>query len=240
MAAPTLSTTFIAYGLGTTRAFGSVTVATGDVCIVSSRISDTQCMPLTFTKTAGTSTIGTITRAQTLNLANSGGQTLDSFTVTAGGTLTISGTLSGANTTIYQWDAALVVATGSAGLGTSATQADGSTLVKSLTASAHSAVYASQCDWNAVATNTTAWTPAGSTEDIAQTDGVTHQASAGTRFSSLLAHWPDVAGGAVSYGTTAPTSTHIDIIVWEIKGGVDPPPGHVSVVSQAVIRASYI
>jgi hypothetical protein len=101
-------------------------------------------------------------------------------------------------------------------------------------------VYVSLADWSAHATNAIAWTPAAAVEDVGQTDGVTHKATAGSGMASFLAHWTNVAGGAVSYGTTAPTGTNFNIVVWEFLGAASTaPPPDITVVSTAVIRASY-
>jgi hypothetical protein len=228
----------LAEGVSASRAFASVTVATGDVCVVSLRGSDGSLVPGA-SKTAGTSTISAITVPQNLGTTSTDCRNyLGLFTVTAGGTLTI--TVTGASS--WPWDAVLLVATGCAGI-TSASVAHSSTLVGSLTASANSQVYVSEGDWSANFTSGIAWTPAAAVEDIAQTDGTTHKATpAGNDYSSFLAHWTNVAGGAVSYGRTAPTSANNNIIVWEFLGAasVDPPPGEIRVVSQAIIRASYI
>jgi hypothetical protein len=220
------------------RAFGSVTVATGDVCTISSRFADFQSIP-NASKTAGTSTISAITVLQNNNISNTCRGWLASFTVTAGGTLTITHT---DGTGTVPWGSLLFVATGCAGI-TSAAHTGSSVRTQSLTASANSQVYVSLGDWTALGSSTVAWTPASSVEDLAQTDGVTHQVAAGAQYGAYVAHWTNVAGGAVSYGITAPTPTNIDAIAWEFQGtaSVAPPqPPEVRVVSQAVIRASYI
>jgi hypothetical protein len=101
-------------------------------------------------------------------------------------------------------------------------------------------VFVSLADWGAAATNAIAWVPTGQTEDLGQTDGVTHAAATGAQASCLVAHWVNVAGGAVNYGVTAPTSTAMDIIVWEVLGTAPAAlPPDMRVMSQAVRRASF-
>jgi hypothetical protein len=217
------------------RSFGSATVATGDLCFVASNCDDFGGFPLTVAKASGTATISTVTASVTLTVSGNPGTTLHTFSVTAGGTLVIS--VQAALSTRF-FNSSLIVATGSAGF-TSATQALSSTLTKSFTASAASAVFITLNDVTARATNTTAWTPtSGVVEDYALTDGTSHNASTGTQDADFQAHWLNVAGGAVTYGLTAPTSTSIQIVVWEILGGVATLAPK-SITKQQAVNRSY-
>jgi hypothetical protein len=191
-------------GAVTTRVLTQITVATGDVVAVVAEVADIGQQVTALAKTAGTSAIGTITLNQANTLTSQCGIGLFTFTVTSGGTLTLTATFNASVNAIGNtfWT---YVATGCGGVGnTGKTQA--STLpTVSLTTGNHSYVIAHAADWSATGAATTTLTPAGSTLDAHETDGVADQAANGTQFSSRGGHWPDVAAGTVAYGISAPT-----------------------------------
>lgn len=244
MAISSIVAATLAYGgvTMTARSFGSITVANGDTCAVILRggqgALSTQTTPAV-SKASGTATISSITIPQSVFTTTACMHTLAVFTVTGAGTLVVTVTPNGGSGGTQPWDAHLIVATGTTGGVTNTVAvAAGSTKVASVTAAAGSDVFVSLADWNAHATNAITWTPSGQVEDIGQTDGVTHQASAGAEYAAIGGHWVAVAGGTVNYGITAPTMTTINVIAWEFPGTVAVRPPQIRTIRQAANRAS--
>jgi hypothetical protein len=225
-----------------TRAFGSVTVATGDVVAVAWVCEELFAgLTCTLAKTAGTATLGTITKNLASTTASHTAQAAWTFTVTGGGTMTLTFTITitGTFSTMHS-GASMLVATGSAGVGNTAKAETTQTVA--LTVSANSAVLMARGDWSAAASNAVTFTPAGSTEDEASSDGTNHKTTAGVSYSVGVAHWADTgAGGALTYGTSAPTGGTYGTVAVEMLGAAGAAflPAETYVVNQAITRSNY-
>lgn len=228
-------------GSASTRVLTQRTVATGDVVAVVGQTEDFPSFSVSsLAKTAGTATIGTITKQREAGTTSHCALGLFTFTVTAGGTLTLTATFSAAptarNTTFWTY-----VATGCGGVGNTAmTTSAASTVTASLATSADSYVLAIAGDWAATGGATTTLTPAGGTLDAHETDGVVDQAGTGAVMSSRGGHWADSGGaGTTSYGVTVPTSASYNLVACELLGtasGGGAPAG--TVLFAAPLRRS--
>ena len=135
-------------GAVTTRVLTQITVATGDVVAVVAQAADFSNTPNAVAKTAGTCTIGTVTKNQDAGSSAFCGNVLFTFAVTAGGTLTLTVTYASSINAVgvTAWT---YVATGCAGVGNTAKLlASVSTpYTASLTTSVNSYVIAIGTDW---------------------------------------------------------------------------------------------
>lgn len=225
MVAPTVVVYKDAYviGSGSTRVLTQRTVATGDVVAIDYLSGEFNSLVVgTLAKTAGTAVIGTITKNQEAGTPSHCGNGLFTFTVTTGGTLTLTATASAGNFALPStfWT---YVATGSGGVGNtvSATTTGSQTTVSaSLTTSANSYVIAIAGDWSAVGGATTTLIPAGFTLDAHEADGVVDQVANGSQYSSRGGHWASVNAGTATYGVTIPTSSNAayNLVVCELLG----------------------
>jgi hypothetical protein len=211
----------------TTRVLTQRTVATGDVVALVwqqenwvSSGSNGVSSP-TLAQSAGTAVIGAITKQRDPGTASHTNNALFTFTVTTGGTLTLTvgwtnfPTLAANRNTAWTF-----VATGCGGVGNTAmTTTSATTITASLTTSANSYVIAMAGDWGANGGATTTLTPSGGVLDAHETDGVVDQVAAGVVMSSRGGHWADTGAPAtVSYGVTVPTSSSYNLVVCELKG----------------------
>jgi len=205
-------------GSSITRVLAQITVATGDVVAVVGQTEDfTTYNVASLAKSAGTATIGTITKQQEAGTGSHCANGLFTFTVTAGGTLTLTATFSGTPTARFTtfWT---FVATGCGGVGVTAkTTTSATTVTASISTSANSYVLALASDWNAAGGATTTLTPAGGVLDAHEVDGVNDATGTGARFSSRGGHWADTGSPATtSYGVTLPTSAAYNLVVCEL------------------------
>ena len=208
----------------TTRILAQQTVATGDVVAVVAETagwSGTGGHASGLAQTAGTAVISTPGLAQEAGSASHCGNALWTFTVTTGGTLTLtvtySGTMTGSSSTCWTY-----VATGCNGIGnTNMTTTSSTTITASLTTSANSYVIAHAADWGSTSGATTTLTPGGGVLDAHEQDGVVDgTAVPGSQFASRGGHWADTGGPAtVSYGVTLPTSAAYCLVVCEMLAG---------------------
>jgi hypothetical protein len=220
----------------TTRALAERTVASGDVVAVvvqqESWSTTTGYQVASVAMTAGTAVIGAVTFNRDAGAASRCNNALFTFTVTSGGTLTLTvtftknGTPGNNRNTIWTF-----VATGCGGVGNTALLTSGGST--SLATSDQSVVIAMAADWNAVGAATTTLTPAGaeSPVDAHETDGVVDQSTSGSVFSSRGGHWASVGAGTVTYGVSAPSSSTYNVVVCELLagtggGGTDSGPNY--------------
>ena len=246
--APTIVVYKDAYtaGSSSTRVLTQRTVATGDVVAVVGQTEDfSTFIASTVAQSAGTAAIGTVTKQREAGTGSHCANGLFTFTVTTGGTMTLTATFNSTptnmNTTFWTF-----VATGSSGVGVTAmTTTSATTITASLTTAAHSCVVAMASDWAATGGTTTTLTPSSPAPvvDAHETDGVADQAAAGARFSSRGGHWADTgAAGTVSYGVSVPTSASYNLVAVELLAGAGgaapPPPPRPALGLQAVPLAS--
>lgn len=222
MPAPTVVVYKDAYtvGSGTTRVLTQRTVATGDaVAVVGTSEDFSNYNVSSLALTAGTATIGTITKQRDAGTASHAGNVLFTFTVTTGGTMTLTATFSATTSTRFSTFFTFV-ATGSSGIGNTAmTTTSTTTITASLTTSANSCVIAIASDWAATGGTTTTLTPAGGVLDAHETDGVVDQSTGGSIYSKRGGHWADSGAPATtSYGVNVPTSAAYNLVVCELKG----------------------
>lgn len=210
----------------TTRVLAERTVADGDVVAVVWHDDQWASNPdpgfntPTLSKTAGTAVIGSITKQRDAGSSGHTNNGLFTFTVTTGGTLTLTvGWTISASPTVHYNTAWTFVATGCGGVGNTAMNTGGGTA--SLTTSDQSLVIAMADDWNAAGGTTTTLTPAGASTplDAHETDGVNDQSASGNHFSSRGGHWASVSAGTVTYGVSAPSSTAYNVVVCELLAG---------------------
>ena len=233
----------------TTRVLTQRTVATGDVVAVvwqdenwaTSGGSGGTNTP-TVAQTAGTATIGIVTKQQDAGTLSHFSNALFTFTVTAGGTLTLTvGWTIWGSYTHERNTAWTFVATGCGGVGNTAmTTTLTTTITASLATSVHSYVIAMASDWAATGGATTTLTPAGFTLDAHETDGVVDQSTAGGVFSSRGGHWPDVSAGTVSYGVNVPTSAGYNLVVRELLASTVTPAPATIYAAAAVFPAPIV
>lgn len=228
MAAPTLVlqqlasalTSFTGSGTFTaTRAFTQVTVAAGDQLAINIRTEDGWYHG-TSVANAGTATVSAWTRVRTSGaVQTSCGNDLFTASVTAGGTLTPTVTMTSTNgVATARTGGTLVVATGA----TASASAVGTVRQLSyLTTSPASAVFTFTADWTAPASNGATFTPStfGQVIDIRATDGVDQQTTAGANSSIFAAHWTDTGTAATTtFGLATPSAGTYTTTLLEFLG----------------------
>jgi len=225
-----------------TRVLTQITVATGDIVAVVGQTGDFTAVQsfASLAQTAGTATIGAVTKRQEAGSASWCGNGLFTFTVTAGGTMTITASFGGSVTALFNtlWT---FVATGCGGVGNTAKTVGATTtpVTASLTTSANSYVIAMAGDWTGIGSATTTLTPAGGTLDAHETDGVNDQSFAGSNYSSRGGHWADSGAPATtSYGVSVPTSAKYNLVVCELLAGGSQGGSKGQFLNQAIKRAS--
>src|SRR5580765_844180 len=217
-----------AYTIGSaaTRVLTQRTVATGDVVVVVGQTEDFGNFNVaSLALTAGTATIGTVTKQREAGTGSHCANGLFTFIVTSGGTMTLTATFNttpaARRTTFFMF-----VATGFGGVGNTAmTTTSATTITASLATAANSCVIAMAADWAATGGATTTLTPAGFVLDAHETDGVVDSPVSGTFMSSRGGHWASVSAGTVSYGVTVPTSAAYNLVVCELLAAGAAPVG---------------
>lgn len=207
-------------GSTATRAFASVTVAAGDRIAIETRTEDGAYHFTAAAKTAGTATVTTLGRVRSTGTASATcSNELFLGTVTAGGTLTITLTLTnvtGAAQNQPRNGATLMVATGAAA--TNHFISHTARQMSIMTADNNSWVGTFTTDWTAAASNGASFTPAGMGQviDVRATDGVDQQASAGLNSSVFCAHWTDTGSRATTtFGLSSPSAGTYNTIAVE-------------------------
>lgn len=209
---------------GTYAFAGATTVAAGDILVALARSADGSQGYSSMTST-GTATVSSWTKAVDIGTTSATTRNaLFTATVTAGGTVTPSITVTGG--TAVPLTVSLFVITGASSV-TSVNSTTARQASKAITSG--SIVISSTGDWAANASTGAAFTPAGGTVVLRQTDGVDQQATAGQQFSEYVAYWTNQSAGTTTYGLSTPSAgTYNTIVVEALLAGtaapaLDPP-----------------